>query len=74
MLSRGAIPSHFAITLSAELFDGLGELGHVQTEVEQAGNVGQQGVDRRWILGVLEIVGRLPHEAEMRHSTSLRGD
>src|SRR5262249_46142697 len=51
----------------------FGEVGHVQAHVEQAGDVDQQCLDRRWILGALQVMRRLPHEAEMRHSTPLRG-
>src|SRR2546426_12434469 len=40
MLSSGAITSHLAITLGAEVLDGLGEVGHVRAKVEQAGNIG----------------------------------
>ena len=62
---------HRAIAFGAKFADGLGELGHVESAVEQAREVGQERLDGRGILGVLEIVRRLPHEAQMRDAAAL---
>src|SRR5438093_3189479 len=71
VLSGGAIPSHRPITLGIEVLDGLGEMRHVRTQVEQAGNIAHQRLDRGRIFSILQIVRRLSHEADMPHSQSL---
>src|SRR5262249_49748507 len=70
VLPGGAIAGHLAIALGAKLLDSLGELRQVEGQVEQAGHTGQERLDRRRVLAVLQVVGRLPHEAEIGYSSS----
>src|SRR2546425_6560537 len=62
----------FRSTLGAEVFDGLGEVGHVRAQVEQAGCIAHQALDRRRVLGILQIVRRLPHERSEEHTSELQ--
>src|SRR5438128_2224552 len=73
MILRAAIFAHGTITLLAEFLDRVGELRRIHAQVEQATHIGHEGVDRGRILGVLQIVRRLPHEADVPDSHSLRG-
>src|SRR5262245_4029025 len=73
LLPGGAIASHLTIALGAKFLDGLGELRHVEGQMKQAGHTDEERLDRRRVLAVLQVVGRLAHEAQIGYSTALGG-
>src|SRR5262247_425135 len=73
VLAGGAIAGHLAVALGAELLDRFGELGHVESLVEQAGHRDEERLDRRRVLAALQVMRRLPHEAKIGYSPALRG-